>query len=260
MKITALASGSKGNAYFLSGESKALLIDAGLSARQLRARMAAYGLDETKIAGILLTHEHSDHMRGADVLGRSLGVPVVGTGGTLAALQRTCTAGREPRFVRCTAGTPFSLDGFFVEAFSTSHDAADPCGYLVREGDLACTICTDTGLVTEGVWHALNRADMAVLESNHCPEMLACGPYPEYLKRRIRSHRGHLSNIHTASCLQHLTGSLHAAMLGHLSEVNNSPDRALHSAREGLGLFPDAIDLVVAVQDPGESDHRRLSV
>lgn len=250
MKITALASGSKGNAYFLQGEESALLIDAGLSARQLRARMAAAGVDETHLVGILLTHEHTDHLRGADVLARSLGIPVVGTGGTLAALKRLCTAGREPSCVRCTAGERFSLDGFAVEAFSTSHDAAEPCGYAIRHGDLRCTVCTDTGIVTEGAWEALIRADMAVLESNHCPEMLRCGPYPDYLKRRIRSRQGHLSNLHAASCLQYLTDSLHAAMLGHLSEVNNSPERAMRSAREGLGLFPDAIDLVVAVQTP----------
>jgi len=260
MKITALASGSKGNAYFLQGEESALLIDAGLSARQLRARMAAFGLDEAHLAGILLTHEHTDHLRGADVLARSLGIPVVGTGGTLVALKQLCTAGREPPLVRCTAGEEFSLDGFAVEAFSTSHDAAEPCGYTIRHGDLRCTICTDTGIVTVGAWEALSRADLAVLESNHCPEMLRCGPYPESLKRRIRSHRGHLSNLHAATCLQHLTDSLHAAMLVHLSEVNNSPERAMRSAREGLGLFPDAIDLVVAVQTPTESDGCSLSV
>ncbi|MHC1626870.1 MAG: MBL fold metallo-hydrolase [Methanoculleaceae archaeon] len=260
MEITALASGSRGNAYFLAGESGALLIDAGLSARSLRAKMAAYNLDETLLNAILITHEHTDHIRGANALGRRLGIPVVGTAGTLAALNRMCTRTRTAELRRCIIGENLPVGEFDVEPFSTSHDAAEPCGFLIRAGDSRCTFCTDTGVVTAPAMTALRRADMAVLESNHCPEMLRYGPYPEFLKRRIRSEKGHLSNDHAATCIRDLADSLHSVMLAHLSEENNTPERALCTVRDALGLFPDAVDLMIAVQAPDDDDRRSISI
>ncbi len=249
VELTILASGSKGNCAYLKGGSGALLIDAGLSAREVLRRLNGAGEDATLIEAILVTHEHADHMRGVDVLARNLGVPLFATAGTLEAFfwkHGTAAAAR-----RCVCGEPFRVGDFTVEPFATSHDAREPCGFCIGEADLAIGCCTDTGVVTPAIMARLCACDAVVLESNHCPDLLRDGPYPEYLKRRIRSKRGHLSNPDAALCLRRLADHIHAALLAHLSEVNNTCERALVSARDGLGLYADRVQITVAPQNPG---------
>ncbi len=250
MQLTVLASGSKGNCTYLQGERGALLIDAGLSARETLRRLEAAGGDATLVEAILVTHEHIDHVRGVDVLARRLGVPVYATGGTLDAFTAKC--GRTTTEIRrCRCGETFSVGDFVVEPFAASHDAREPCGFSVTEGDLRIGCCTDTGTVTTSMFDTLASCDAVLLESNHCPDMLENGPYPAYLKSRIRSKRGHLSNPDAARCLQRLADRIHMAMLAHVSEINNTPEKVLLSALEGLGLYSDQIGVAVAPQDPG---------
>jgi len=250
MELTVLASGSKGNCTYLRGEEGALLIDAGLSARETLRRLSEAGGDPSLVEGILVTHEHIDHIRGVDVLARRLGVPVYATGGTLEAFSRKCgTTTAEIR--RCRCDEPFSVGDFSVEPFATSHDANEPCGFCITEGDLRIGFCTDTGAVTTTIFDRLASCDAVLLESNHCPEMLENGPYPAYLKSRIRSKRGHLSNPDAARCLQRLADHIHMAVLAHLSEINNTQERALLSALEGLGFYSDQVGVTVALQNPG---------
>lgn len=250
MKLTILASGSKGNCAYLQGERGALLIDAGLSARETLRRLDAAGGDASLIEGILVTHEHIDHIRGLDVLSRRLDVPVYATGGTLEAyLEKSCGAPADLR--RCRSGERFSLGDFSIEPFPTSHDAREPCGFCIAEGGLRLGCCTDTGTITTTIFDRLATCDAVLLESNHCPDMLENGPYPAYLKNRIRSKRGHLSNPDAARCLQRLADRIQMAMLAHLSEINNTPDRVLLSALEGLGLYSDQVGIAVAPQNPG---------
>ncbi len=247
MRCTILASGSKGNCAFVEGTSGSLLIDAGLSARETFARIDRAGLDAASIAAVLVTHEHGDHIRGIDVLVRKLDVPVYGTEGTLADFlghRRASTKPIESRVCRC--GESFDLSGFRVEAFATSHDASEPCGFRIRENDLVLGYCTDTGVVTPAMLEILRACDGIVLESNHCPEMLENGPYPESLKRRIRSKKGHLSNTAAAACIRSLGRDAGKIILAHLSEMNNTPEKALASARGGLGLFYGETTLSVA--------------
>lgn len=250
MRCTILASGSKGNCVFIEGGSDALLVDAGLSAKETLARIERAGLDPEKIGAILVTHEHGDHVRGLDVLTRRLGVPVYATEGTLRDFldhRRTSKKPFESRVVRdrewCTAA------GFSVEPFATSHDANEPCGFVIREGDLRLGYCTDTGVITPAMLGLLAGCDGIVLESNHCPDMLENGPYPESLKRRIRSRHGHLSNRAAASCLRELGRDVPGFILAHLSEMNNTPEKALAGARDGLGLFYEDKRVVVATQE-----------
>jgi phosphoribosyl 1,2-cyclic phosphodiesterase len=249
MELTVLASGSKGNCTYLRGEQGALLIDAGLSARETLRRLGAAGGDASLVEAILVTHEHIDHIRGVDVLARRLGVPVYATGGTLEAYSRKCGTSAEVRVCRC--GEQFVVGDFSIEPFATSHDAREPCGFSVADGDLRVGCCTDTGTVTTTIFDRLASCDAVLLESNHCPDMLENGPYPAYLKSRIRSKRGHLSNPDAARCLQRLADHIHMAMLAHVSEINNTPEKVLLSALEGLGFYSDQVGVTVAPQDPG---------
>jgi phosphoribosyl 1,2-cyclic phosphodiesterase len=250
MKVSVLASGSKGNCTYLEGESGALLIDAGLSAREIRKRLEAAGGKEDLVEAVLVTHEHGDHIRGVDVLARRLDIPVVATRGTLHEfLTSSRSSSKTVRTRTCRPGETLEIGEFRIEAFQTSHDAVDPCGFLVQENGATFGICTDTGEVTGSMTGMLGRCDALVLESNHCPEMLKNGPYPAFLKRRISDRkRGHLSNTASAACLGLLADRLAAVMLAHLSEENNTPEKAYASAKEGLGLYSDDIRVHIARQ------------
>ncbi len=249
MRCTTLASGSKGNCFFIEGDNGALLIDAGLSAKETLGRIAAAGLDATQIQAVLVTHEHGDHIRGLDVLIRKLNIPSYATEGTFYDfLHHRRTSDKPVDCRRCRYDEEFSVGDFTVEPFATSHDAAEPCGFIIHENGLRIGYCTDTGVLSSLMVERLRRCDGIVLESNHCPDMLANGPYPESLKRRIRSKRGHLSNPAAASGLTALGRDVPRVILAHLSETNNTPERVTASARDGLGLFYDEMDVIVATQ------------
>jgi phosphoribosyl 1,2-cyclic phosphodiesterase len=249
MHCTTLASGSKGNCFFIEGESGALLIDAGLSAKETLQRIDAAGLDAGLIRAVLVTHEHGDHIRGLDVLIRKLNIPAYATEGTLRDFlnhRRTSEKAVDCRV--CRQDEKFLVEDFSIEPFATSHDAAEPCGFVIRENGMVIGYCTDTGILTPPMLERLRRCDGIVLESNHCPDMLINGPYPESLKRRIRSKRGHLSNPAAAAGLQTLGKDVPKVILAHLSETNNTPGKVNASAREGLGLFYDETNVIVATQ------------
>ena len=249
MHCSVLASGSKGNCTVIEGSAGTLLIDAGLSAKELLSRMAAACLDPDKVDAVLVTHEHGDHIRGLDVIARKLDIPVYATEGTLCDfLEHRRTSQKPLRHHICRYNERFSVGDFLIEPFATSHDAAEPCGYIVSEGATRIGYCTDTGIMTSLMLELLRPCDGIVLESNHCPEMLANGPYPESLKRRIRSCRGHLSNHAAADCLRGFGRDAPRVILAHLSEINNTPEKAMVSAREGLGLFFEEENVIVATQ------------
>ncbi|MDD1725213.1 MAG: MBL fold metallo-hydrolase [Methanospirillum sp.] len=252
MKISVLASGSKGNCVYIEGNSGALVIDAGRSAREILGtkdrdgRLAEGGGNREMIEAILVTHEHSDHVKGLAPLGNALKVPVYGTSGTLDAAIRSIHSKIRFPVHSVLCGDKISIGDFTVTPFPVSHDATDPCGYLIEEDSVRVCYCTDTGIVTESMRDRLREADGVILESNHCPKMLRDGPYPEFLKRRIASPRGHLSNKDTGTVLKDLAGSLHCAVLAHLSEENNEPDLALRNAHEALGIHADEVEIFVA--------------
>ena len=252
MQISVLASGSKGNCVYIEGESGALLIDAGRSAREIfgtrdrGGRLDAAGGKKECLAGILITHEHGDHIKGLAAVGNHLKVPAFGTVGTMDAFlrQRTGAVKFPVQTIKCH--TPFEVGGFQVEAFPISHDATQPCGYLISDNSTRLCYCTDTGLVTDTMQEMLGRADGLILESNHCPDMLKNGPYPAFLKRRIAGDHGHLSNHDAARVLRELGDSIHLAILAHLSEENNEPKIALTTAHEGLSLHAESVELFAA--------------
>jgi phosphoribosyl 1,2-cyclic phosphodiesterase len=235
VRLIVLASGSSGNATLIESGGRAVLLDAGISARETLRRIAAVGAGDARIEAILLTHEHVDHVRGARVLARRLEVPVMATPGTLAAAAACLDD--VPETVAIARGERLSVAGMKITAFGTTHDAAEPVGYRFesRRGHRAA-IATDTGVVTAEVMEALTGVHVLGLESNHDVQMLAEGPYPPFLKRRIAGERGHLSNDDAARALAGLRwkGLEHVFAL-HLSEQNNTAESAERALACSLG-------------------------
>jgi phosphoribosyl 1,2-cyclic phosphodiesterase len=229
--LAVLSSGSRGNSCYLEGPEGALLVDAGLSARETAHRVALAGGDLLRVRAMFLTHEHVDHCRGAPALAARLAVPVFASAGTLEA------AGEEiPGGTAVEPGREFAAGGFFLLPFPLPHDAAQPTGVVVRHGSLRVGIATDLGHHTTLVRERLAGCDAVLLESNHDEKMLMDGPYPWHLKQRIRGRHGHLSNPAAAELLVAVAhAGLQAVVLAHLSETNNLPGIALGCAREALG-------------------------
>ncbi len=252
MQISVLASGSKGNCTYIEGKTGALLIDNGRSAKEILGtkrgggRLEAAGGRTSLINGILVTHEHADHIKGITATGNKLGCSVFGTAGTLDGYKRTVE--RPLKFELCpiNPGESFEVSGIKITAFNVSHDAMEPCGYLLEEDGTKLCYCTDTGVVTESMMKYLSQSDGIVLESNHCPDMLKNGPYPAFLKRRIASAKGHLSNRDAGCVLKEISDKVSLVILAHLSEENNNPDLALRQAQESLGLNFDDVTLFAA--------------
>ncbi|ADK84270.1 beta-lactamase [Desulfarculus baarsii DSM 2075] len=230
LRFCVLASGSKGNATYIEGDGGAILVDAGLSARELQRRMAMAELDPGEIQAVVLTHEHGDHCRGVRVLARRLGVPVLATPKTWAQVQDKKGVAFEP----IQAGQALEYCGLHLQPFSVSHDAADPIGLTIGCGGARLGLCTDLGVATKLVQTRLGGCHALILEANHDPEMLSQGPYPPWLKQRVRSRVGHLSNHDSAQLLTELMHvGLGQVVLAHLSETNNFPELARRAA-EGV--------------------------
>ena len=241
--VSALASGSKGNSIFIDGPDGSLLVDAGLSARELMRRLAHIGASPDRISGILVTHDHSDHLRGVRVLAKRLGLTVYGTADTLQAAELPDST----RVKIVKPGEEFTAAGFTIRPFSLPHDARDPVGFLLDRDGVKIGIATDLGYATALIKRRLAGCDMLVLESNYDENMLMEGPYPWFLKQRIRSRKGHLSNEDSSQVLSELLHpDLQRVILAHLSEVNNCPKVALDEAARAAGCRGNGVDLTAA--------------
>lgn len=226
--ICSLASGSSGNSYIVRSAETALLVDAGISNKQICAGLEKLGLGAGDLSGVFITHEHSDHIKGVKTLMKKCGAPVFTTALTARALPA------DPERIReISPGDVFSAGDIEVSCFSVSHDAADPVGYSFRCGESVITVVTDTGVITDDIMRFMKRADILVLEANHDESMLRMGRYPWYLKQRILSERGHLSNESAALALVQLLEAERGGqkkrivLLAHLSRENNFPEMAL---------------------------------
>lgn len=243
-----LASGSKGNAIYLADNFTAVLFDAGLSGIQIQKRLEARGIRPERINAIIVSHEHSDHVRGVGVLSRRLKIPVYISRDTHLAAQKQIGALKQMVYFRC--GESFTLNTLKIHPFSISHDAADPAAFTVESGENKIGIATDLGIATSLVKTHLKGCRMLFLEANHDMQMLIDGPYPWELKQRIKSRSGHLSNEDSRNLLQELIhDGLTHVILSHLSEENNTPRLALKAV--GKVLAPDSIQVFVASQNNG---------
>lgn len=232
IETCSLASGSSGNAYLFRTASHSFLIDAGISCRALRERLAAVGTDLATLDGIFITHEHVDHVRGLAQIAKHHRIPLYITGKCLAA---TSLDWEKSLLCPIRSHTAVRLGSTLVQAGPKPHDAADPCFFTVTHGEKSITVLTDLGAVTPPVCRAITMADALYLECNYDPEMLRRGPYPEFLQARITGGRGHLSNSQAASLLGEFgTARLRHLFLAHLSANNNSPELALDSIRDAV--------------------------
>lgn len=206
---------------FLQFGSTRLLVDAGISARRIERGLAELGIRAAELDGILITHEHQDHIKGLDVLVRRHSIPVYAREKTWEHIA--CRSNLPLQCCQSFQGD-FDLGEVRVEPFSISHDAADPVGFAFCHGKMRCVLATDLGVVTPQVETALHNAQVLILESNHDLDMLHRGPYPLYLKQRIRSNKGHLSNHDAGKVLSRLKRreTMHV-FLAHLSQQNNDP-------------------------------------
>ncbi len=248
MKVCLLASGSKGNAILVESGKTRLLIDAGLSAKQIRKRLELVGVDVESLTALLITHEHSDHVRGLGPLVRQLDLPVYLQTDLARALPDIGKAECVREFVD---GDAFAIDDLVVRPFSITHDSLAPVGFTLTGEDGKVGIATDLGIVTRLVTDCLQDCRVLVVETNHDEEMLRDGPYPWRLKQRVRSHHGHLSNRDGCGLLNSLVWpGLETVFLGHLSETNNRPELALQEAARVLGAQTCcAPNLLVGLQD-----------
>ncbi len=213
-----LASGSKGNAAVVEGPKGSILVDCGISRRSLLARADELGVNMDRVEGVLLTHEHSDHVGGLTVFCNHFSGELVTTAGTAAARPHLSKL----PFTLVDHSEEFELAGMRVQAFPTSHDVADPMGFRFSTAHDALGYCTDTGYLTDEAMDALEGTRILALESNHDERMLATGPYPSYLKQRVAGRMGHLSNTQAASALENLVcEDTECVVAMHLSQENN---------------------------------------
>lgn len=224
IEICALASGSNGNCYYIGNERDAVLVDAGISAKQILIRIHDAGLDASKIRGIFVSHEHSDHIRGVRVLSKRLGVSAwfsQGTFNTLSESERTELTGI---FI---PGKSVNAGSFTIHPFLKNHDAAEPCSFRIEHDDWHIGVFTDIGEACEQVKYHLRKCHALFLETNYDEKMLWEGPYPYMLKRRVASTFGHLSNDQAFELIrEHAGPELVHIFLSHLSGENNRPELA----------------------------------
>ncbi len=248
VSLTVLASGSKGNSSLLATSRTRILVDCGLSCREILKRLVACGEDPLQVNAIVITHEHSDHVTGLWVLARKLNIPVFMTGATYAEWQHwardreTKTKPQLPHVEFFEAGKKFVIGDIDVMPFTIPHDAVDPVGFTFRAEGLKIGVVTDLGYMPASVLDNIRACDGLMIESNHDLEMLRGGPYPWQVKQRVMSRTGHLSNAALAQFFSRdYDGNAAFLVLAHLSETNNHPDLARSAAEQALADRQDLL-------------------
>jgi len=237
MRVISLQSGSNGNCVYVEAGGVRLLFDAGISGSTAAERLAAHGRDIHAVDALIISHNHSDHISSAGVFQRKFGIPLYVTPRCLSAAQMRCSLGKLKDVRHFRSGSAIRIGGVSVHTIPTPHDGEDGVAFVIDDGEHRLGILTDLGHVFQDLGRTIASLDAVFLESNYDPEMLANGSYPRFLKIRIKGPGGHISNHEAAELLAGAAGSrLKWACLAHLSEENNSPEVALRTHREVLGL------------------------
>ncbi|MBP3700464.1 MAG: MBL fold metallo-hydrolase [Lachnospiraceae bacterium] len=245
MRMTSIASGSSGNCIYVGSDNTHLLIDTGIAYKRIEAGLNDIGLKGQDVNGILVTHEHSDHICGLGVIARKLGIPIYASEGTIAALKKNHSLGKvdDSLYQVIRSDEDVMLGDLLVKPFANTHDAAQPLGYRVEQGHRSVAVCTDLGNYSQYTVGKLQGLDAILLESNHDIRMLQVGPYPYALKQRILGDYGHLSNEASGRLLcELLHDDMKYIMLGHLSKENNLPELAYESVRLEITMGENPYD------------------
>lgn len=248
LRLCVLGSGSSGNAVVLEAGRERLLLDAGFSCREIERRLSRVGAGTDGFVGLVLTHEHHDHVRGAVRFARRRRVPIWATRGTIEAAGLEAEEGLDLRLL--ASSRPTAIGCFMVVPFGVPHDAREPVGVVVESGGgRRVGLVADLGSRTQLAWGHLADLDVLLLETNHDLDMLRTGPYPWSLKERVAGRHGHLSNRQAADGLPELLGDrLRAVVLYHLSRINNRPSVAVAEIGNVLARCGAASDLVLSNQ------------
>ncbi|MCH3965591.1 MAG: MBL fold metallo-hydrolase [Clostridium sp.] len=239
-----LFSGSSGNSTFIASDNTKILVDAGLAGKNIENALLSIGQKPKDIDAILVTHEHTDHIKGVGVLSRRYDIPIYTNESTWNAMSKSIGKIKEHN-IKVISNDYIEINDMAVTSYRISHDAADPRGYKIFSKDKCACIATDLGFFSEEIKKILSQADIILLESNHDVEMLKFGPYPYALKRRILSKIGHLSNDDCGKAILDIsTNKFKKIILGHLSKINNYPKLAYKTvlnvlAKEGIELDKD---------------------
>jgi len=235
MEFTTLVSGSTGNCIYVRGGNTRVLVDCGCSLRYLRQALANFEVSLDDIDAVLITHEHTDHICGLMPLIK-YGIPVFASPLTWQNIPSTDAIPTQKKHI---FGYNMEIGQIQVDFFKLSHDAVQPVGMVFRHGKHSVGVATDTGEPTSSMMKALQNVTGLVLEANHSSRLLNEGPYPVFLKRRIASNLGHLSNLQSAHCLKKLAGKdTQAVLLAHLSKVNNTMETALSEVKQEVEREP----------------------
>lgn len=249
MRFASLGSGSRGNATLIEVAGTRLLLDCGFAARELERRMGLLGVSADTLDAILVTHEHQDHIRGVGPLARRYNLPVWITNGTHR--QGRCGVLPQPRLIHSHQAA-FSIGQIQIQPYPVPHDACEPVQYVFSTGDVRLGILTDAGSITTHIRQMLAGCDALMIECNHDPQMLANGPYPPALQRRVGGRLGHLNNQQAAELLSVLAHPrLQHLVVAHLSEKNNCPERVREAL---LNRVPEVADRLRMTRQSEVSD------
>ncbi len=227
MKVCSLYSGSSGNAIFVASDNTKLLVEAGLSAKRIIEALHSIGEKPSEICAILVSHEHSDHIKGAGIMSRKFNLPIYASEGTWKAMEQMIGPVLECNKRMFSSYTPFDIGDITVTPFPIPHDASEPVGYSFSSAGRKATIATDIGHISMELLRNFEDSDLLLLESNHDLEMLKIGPYPWPLKKRIAGNHGHLSNDAAGEVVAYMAErGTKKFLLGHLSKENNFPELA----------------------------------
>lgn len=250
LKFCSLASGSSGNSYYISSGNTAILVDAGISCARITKAISHIGESPQNLDAIVLTHEHSDHVKGLRVLSKKIDLALYATGGTRQNLENLEECAFTTQSL-VAPGKAFKIGDIEITGYNISHDAAEPVCYKISSGGATVGIVTDLGWADPDIIDAFSDCDLMLLEANHDVELLKIGPYPAFLKQRILSRDGHLSNQDAGIIASHIMryGHLKFLLLGHLSKVNNHPDLAHQTVAEELERagFTEGVDFEIDI-------------
>ncbi len=235
IKLCSLASGSSGNCIYVGGDDGGLLVDCGVSGKEIINNLKNIGVCNTTVKGILVTHEHSDHVRSVGIVSRKLNIPIYANVKTWEGMMNSIGSIKSENIRTFNTGTEFDISGINIKSFSIPHDAADPVGYCFGIKKRKISIATDLGYFSDIVKQNIKGSDLVVLESNHDVEMVKVSRYPYFLKRRILGNSGHLSNEAAGNAAYELLESgVREVLLGHLSKENNFPELAYETVKNVL--------------------------